>query len=310
MRTFRLFCLSLLLPLVASAQVLGDMGGGGSSSTSATPVSAYSLTTAAPSGEVAIQQPAGSYFCLDGYTHAACILYDVVGDAIRSTKPLSAPSFVTTGNAAAATLTTTGTATVGSLSTSGAVSAGSVTSSTLTSTNTGNALVIPAGAKFCTDGATCAKTLTWNGSAFVFSDAVSGTSVTWSGAASAASFSASSTGNAVVIPSGAKLCTNGSGCSQYFYFNNANGAINANGNFWANALTAAANVDVGAAIHYNPTGLITCDGLHEAYLQRIASTGGASGGGRLKFCICMGDGVGGYFWRNLISGADGTATTC
>lgn len=402
---YSLCLLTLLLTSPARAQALLEQGSSsGTGITSSTALSAYSLTLSALSGQVAIQQPSGSYICLDGYTETACISYDVASNSVKSTKPLSAPSVSVTGALSGATLSTTGSASVGSLastgnisgaggtfsgfvsaasySTSGGVNSsaltvsglanvGSLTSSgastassytatstsnavvvptngkvclngstctravssdgtsinvssaltgtsatwsststatTFTATSTGNSVVVPSGGKACFDGATCAKAISWNGSAFVFSDAVSGTSVTWSGAISGSSVTTSSTGDAVVLVASGKLCFNGAGGSCMTY-NTPSGYVIHSGLFQANALRSAGNVDVDQAVMIHAYPLVTCDSTKEGYIMHPTGTGALSSV-RMKFCICMGDGSGGYFWRNQIAGTDGTSTTC
>lgn len=67
------------------------------------------------------------------------------------------------------------------------------------------------------------------------------------------------------------------------------------------------NVAVLKYVRIEPAQFINC--TVEGLVARDENTGGTSGA-PTKICICLSDGLGAFSWRNLVSGEQGTYSTC
>lgn len=130
-------------------------------------------------------------------------------------------------------------------------------------------------------------------------------------AMTADSLTTSNATTAIVTTGGSKTCYNGSSCTVAASYNTGSGRLDFTAALNFNGGISNGNLEInGGVINLKATSTSgTCASSTEGYIRRFPSTG-ASSGTRLKVCICVGDGVGAYLWRNIISGTDGTTTTC
>ncbi len=143
--------------------------------------------------------------------------------------------------------------------------------------------------------------------------------------------SAASGASAFVMADGARLCLNatcthrlqgdGAGTAIDLYFNNSVTVEQTSTTHYV--LTAArirgamSNDTAGAALTVSDaegllisrTSLATCSSTLEGTLQSDILSGAATGK-ITKLCYCSSNGSSTYTWRNLMTGTNGTSTTC
>jgi hypothetical protein len=171
------------------------------------------------------------------------------------------------------------------------------------------------GAKTCYDGATCAKTISYDGSNIVLAGATSmaGSMTVTGNIVTTGTLTEQSTGNNLLI--GGRASNGASAEAIKFYNQNTlSTALGEIASFYSDsaASTKVAAVDKDGSYWFkgNPT-LVTCASTTEGYVSRDVGSG-VSTGHRTRLCLCVSDGAGSpaYAWQNMVSGTVGTTTTC
>jgi hypothetical protein len=237
---------------------------------------------------------AGAKLCADGATGAACVVYEIIGDKLRATRAIEAPALTLTNIAAPLTVSSNallclnGTACTSSIShntsSAGIIVTGTVVSPTLS-------------------GATLSGSTT--------AGAVSVTSLSSSGAVSATTGTFSDATTGTTVAAGAKHCLNGATCDRSIRYNTGSGRIDVAGAMTFSGGISNGNLELNGGILINKATSTnsTCASGIEGGIRFFNGTGAASGS-PTKLCICLSDGLGAYYWRNLGTSTNGTSSNC
>lgn len=192
---------------------------------------------------------------------------------------------------------------------SGAGSSGNGSASVSGYTLTANApapdvaVRVNTGAQLCMDG--------YTGVACVLYDVLAGV-LRSAKPLEAPTYTVTGSGNTVILPTNAKICLDGSGCTRSIQYSSATGEFMLSGIVRGTLVRSDSSMEVnnGVLTIKATSSNGTCSSSLERAFRAFPSTGGTGTSTRTAICLCISNGSGSYFWRNISAGTDGTSTSC